>query len=72
MIGRPRLEPFINALQQFHVAGVVSPHDTPRLLVAVHTAEPQMDARVWEFPTDTERLAERVKPVAVKLEMPFG
>jgi len=65
----PWLDVFEQPREEGDVMGVVSLHSGPRLAVPAHAAKPEMFTSVWEFPSEPEEGAGRVKLVRIELEM---
>ena len=70
MIGHPRLDALIHPSQQIGVLLAVSPHDAPRLRIAVDAAPPQSRPGVRYLAPLVEIAPDVVKFVAVELERP--
>jgi hypothetical protein len=73
VVDHPRLDALVHPCKQFRVLLAVSPHDTPRLGVAIlDAAAPESSASVGDLAALVEIAADIVQLVAVELEGPAG
>ena len=70
--GRPGLEAFVHAFEQYNVLGIILTHLGPCRLIARHAAKPKMFPGMRKFPAYAERVAQVVQLIAIKSEMFTG
>ncbi len=64
----PRFETAVDPFEEQNVVSVITRHVIPSALLALHTAEPEVFARMRELAPDVEDCAKVVKFVGIKLE----